>query len=417
MNTKEQIEIASIKLAIIQPAFNLTFPDESKAAYYRRISQTPVIMPDGSKITYKPGSMSCWESDYRKGGFDALLPKSRSDAGKSRKLDDDTISAIYRIKEQYPRINATEVYLKLISDGIIKKKDVSLATIQRFIKSHNLKGANNISMKDRKAFEEEYVCGMYQSDTLYGPYLTEDGFKRRTYCIMILDDKSRMIVGGKFFYADNAYNYQKVLKDAIASRGLPHKLYVDNGSPYKNEQLSLICGNLGINLIHTPVRDGAAKGKIERNFRTLRNRFLNIMDPNELSSIDELNSKLNDYINEHNNRYHSAIGMTPTERYISDIEYIKLPESKEWLDECFMNRIIRRVKNDSTITINKELYDVPMEFIRCSVEVRYLPDDMSNAYIWYENTKYPIRKTNKVENGKTKRNNPYSINYGGTEDV
>ena len=33
MNTKEQIEIASIKLAIIQPAFNLTFPDESKAAY------------------------------------------------------------------------------------------------------------------------------------------------------------------------------------------------------------------------------------------------------------------------------------------------------------------------------------------------------------------------------------------------
>ena len=104
---------------------------------------------------------------------------------------------------------------------------------------------------------------MYQGDSLYGPYIVENGIRRRTYLIMLLDDKSRMIVGGRFFYHDNAYHFQKVLKDAIATYGIPQKTYVDNGGPYKNEQLSLICGSLGIILIHTPVRDGASKGYVK----------------------------------------------------------------------------------------------------------------------------------------------------------
>ncbi len=79
---------------------------------------------------------------------------------------------------------------------------------------------------------------------------------------MIIDDHSRMIVGGEIFYNDNAYNYQKVLKSAIATYGLPDKIYMDNGMPYRNDQLKLILGSLGIIGAHTAVRDGASKGKV-----------------------------------------------------------------------------------------------------------------------------------------------------------
>lgn len=79
-----------------------------------------------------------------------------------------------------------------------------------------------------------------------------------------------------------------------------------------------------------------------------------------------------------------------------------------------MNRIKRLVRNDATVMIDKEMYDVPMEFIRTKVEIRYLPDAMEKAYIEYESKQYLIRKTNKVENGKTKRKNTYELNYGGT---
>jgi transposase InsO family protein len=416
-DNKKYIEEASIRLAIIQPAFNSTYPDTTKKAYYERIAEKPIKLPGGKEMKYSPGSLACWESAYRKGGFEALIPKERADAGTSRRLDDDAIAAIHQIHEKYPKINATEIYHKLIADGIIKKKQVSVTTVQRYIKKHNLKGASNPGIKDRKAFEEEFACGMYQADSLYGPHITENGQRRRTYCIMILDDKTRLIVGGRFFYADNSYNFQKVLKDAVATYGIPRKLYVDNGSPYKNEQLSLICGQLGTVLIHTPIRDGASKGKVERNFRTLRNRFLNVMDPNELNDINQLNEMLFTYIRKHNTTVHSATGYTPSDRYISDLSMVTLPKSPEWLNECFMNRVKRLVRNDATVTIDRTFYDVPMEFMRSRVEIRYLPDDMEHAYLYSEGKKHPIRKTNKVENSKTKRANNYELNYGGETNV
>ena len=265
MNQKElnhSIAIASMRLAVIQPAFNNTYPDMTKSAYYVRIAQQPFKLPDGREVRYTPGTFACWESDFRKGGFDALIPKERSDRGYTRKLDADMIARIYDLHEKYPRLTATGIRDKMITDGFIKETDASVSTFQRFIKKNNLKGASAPGQKDRKAFEEEFCTGMYQADTLYGPFLTENGTTRRTYCIMILDDKSRMIVGGKFFYQDNSVNFLQVFKEAVASHGIPSKLYVDNGASYKNSQLPLICGQLGTVLIHTPVRDGASKGKV-----------------------------------------------------------------------------------------------------------------------------------------------------------
>jgi len=413
---KKSIEEASIRLALIQPAYNGTYPDATKRAYFCRITEKPVRLPDGSEVRYSPGTLACWESDYRRHGFDALMPKTRNDSGKSRKLDDDTVAAIYRIRQEFPKINATQLRYKLIGEGIINSKDVSVSTVQRFVKNHNLKGAVNPNQKDRKAFEEEFACGMFQCDTMYGPYITEGGARRRTYLIMVLDDKTRLIAGGRFFYHDNAYNFQKVLKDSIKTYGIPAKIYVDSGSPYKNEQLSLICGNIGTVLIHTPVRDGASKGKCERNFRTLRNRFLNVLDLGGITSLELLNQKLFAYISQHNTTVHSATGETPAERYRKDLDRIKAPPSSGWLDECFMNRVSRRVQNDATVTIDKVLYDVPMQFIRSRVQIRYLPDDMEHAYIYHDNEKHFIRRTDKVENGKTKRCNPYAIDYGGGEN-
>jgi hypothetical protein len=81
-----------------------------------------------------------------------------------------------------------------------------------------------------------------------------------------------------------------------------------------------------------------------------------------------------------------------------------------------LNRVTRRVNLDSTISIDKVYYDVPMQFIRAKVEIRFLPDRMQDAYIFFEGRKYPIRKTNRVENGRTKRNNQNAIDYSRMED-
>ena len=416
MNQNElnnNIAVAGMKLASIQPALNNTYPDMNKKAYYVRIAKQPFKFPDGHEILYSPGTYACWESAFRKGGFDALIPKERSDKGHTRRLDADVIAKIYDLREKYPRLTATGIRDKMIMDGFIKESDASVATFQRFIKKNNLKGASAPGQKDRKAFEEEFATGMYQADTLYGPFITENGVPKRTYCIMILDDKSRMIVGGKFFYEDNSVNFLHVFKEAVASYGIPQKLYVDNGASYKNSQLPLICGQLGTILIHTPVRDGASKGKVERNFRTLRTRFLDALDPASVSSIGELNRLLVEYIRTHNTSEHSGTGMVPHTRYMEDIFRVKMPKSREWLNDCFLYRVKRKVRNDSTILLEKQMYDVPMEYIRCCVEIRYIPGDTDSVFIYEKDKRISIRLTDKVENSKTKRNNQYSLTYGG----
>jgi transposase InsO family protein len=219
-----------------------------------------------------------------------------------------------------------------------------------------------------------------------------------------------MIVGARFFYEDNAYNFQQVLKEAIARFGICEKLYVDSGSPYKNAQLSKICIALGIVERHTPIRDGAAKGKVERSFRTIKEGWLYGLDTTEVSNIEELNSKLRNYVNMRNNEVNRMIDCTPMERYRKHIDRIRFPKSQEWLDECFMNREIRKFYNDSTVSIDNVSYDVPMQFVGEKVEIRFLPGQMESAYIFYDNRHYPIHRTNRVENSRTKRET-LSIDY------
>lgn len=413
----EAVKIAHLRFAVIAPVIQGIFTEPTKTAYYKKVAVKPLKMPDGNEVLYNYNTFEKWENCYKRNGMDGLMPKVRSDFGVSRALPDTAIAEIFRIKQQFPRINATLIYSKLIADGFIQQSEVAVSAVQRFIKKNDLKSARNPNMKDRKAFEVEFPGHLYQADTCHSVYITEDGVKRKTYLFHIVDDHSRLIVGAKFFYNDNAYNFQIVLKEAIARYGLCNKLYTDNGSSYSNEQLTLILGSLGIVEIHAPVRDGAAKAKVERSFRTIKDTWLHGFDPSSVESLDELNRLLTDYVRMRNNSVNRDIGETPMERYSRHIERTRVPRSQEWLDECFMNRVIRRVNNDSTVSINSISYDVPMQFIRMKVEVRYLPNNLTSAYILYDGKRFPIHKTNKLENSYTKRENNLSIDYSMKGDV
>ena len=407
-NSVSPLETAHFRFALIAPVIQGLYPDQSEAAYYRRVTKEPLLRPDGTSYRYSPDTLERWTGLYRKHGMDALIPGTRSDKGVSRALSPAAVEEIYRLREKYPRITGTMIHQMLVCNHFVKST-VSVRAVQRFLKENDLKSARNPHIKDRRAFETpEFGC-LWQADTAYLPYITEDGRSRRTFLIMIIDDNSRLIVGGKIFYNDNAYNYQKVLKQAISTYGLPDKLYMDHGSSFENDQLTLILDSLGIIEAHAPVRDGAAKGKVERNFRTLRSRWLSTLDIDEIHSLDEFNNKLDAYIRQHNTTVHSATGETPVDRFLRTKDHVRVPESQEWIDQCFLNRITRKVNNDATITIDGVRYDVPQQFIGMRVEIRYLPDAMDNAFILYSDSRFPIIQTDKNANAVAKRNNNYPV--------
>ena len=100
-------------------------------------------------------------------------------------------------------------------------------------------------------------------------------------------------------------------------------MYVDNGSNYSSKEFSLICARLGTVLIHTPVRDGASKGKIERFFRTVRDQFL-VRDLSQIRSLQQLNVEFTRWLEDtYHQRVHSTLGMKPIDRFGLDLARVR----------------------------------------------------------------------------------------------
>ena len=107
----------------------------------------------------------------------------------------------------------------------------------------------------------------------------------------------------------------------------------------------------------------------------------------------------------HNTSVHGATKESPTDRYLRTKDHVRIPKSSEWLDECFLNRINRRVRKDSTLTIDGTSLDVPPQFVGMQVEVRYIPGRSDSAFILYGNIHFPLKITNKNSNAYVPRSN------------
>lgn len=226
MNPKEIQEIGLFRFSLIAPLVNDTYEAYSKMAYYRHIASQTHTHPSGKKVNYASNTIKSWYIAYTKNGIDGLLPKSRSDAGMPRAFSEAAADKIHDIKEKYPYITTKMVYQKLVEDNYIKPSEVSLASVYRYIRDHQLK-RNQIAPIERRAYEMEYSNDCWQGDTSHGPKIMINGRKVQTYLISLIDDKSRLIMHAEFFFHDNSVNLQSVFKKAIKKYGVPKKLFVD----------------------------------------------------------------------------------------------------------------------------------------------------------------------------------------------
>ena len=90
--------------------------------------------PDGKLHHYAPATIEKWYLDYQNHGFEGLVPKGRSDAGMSRKLDEELQERIRYFKTNNPRMSAAAIYRQLKSDGSVINGQVSESTVSRFVK-------------------------------------------------------------------------------------------------------------------------------------------------------------------------------------------------------------------------------------------------------------------------------------------
>jgi transposase InsO family protein len=188
--------------------------------------------------------------------------------------------------------------------------------------------------------------------------------------IAFIDDASRVLCHGEFFFEENVDTLVQALRAAFYKRGVPEQLLVDNGSIYSCQEITLICARVGCILRHTAVGDAAAKGKIERFFRRVRDQFL--IRKLDLSSLEALNRQFTDWVeNDYNATLHDALGMKPIDRFGIDLTRVRFLAPSEHSDELFFAEATRKVKKDNTFSFSGRRYETPVDLRDQKIQLRY----------------------------------------------
>ena len=404
MKQEQKQEIALMRYAAIAPlvaGLDESYPSQN--AFYEEAAAKGIPGPDGRMRHYAPAAIEKWYLNYKKYGFDALIPKARADAGMSRKLDEDLKEQIRYLKSNYPRMSAAAIFRQLSSNGSIALGEVSESTVCRFVNQIQLE-LKQTPNRDMRRYERPHINEVWCGDSSVGPRLTDDsGKKHRVYVIALIDDASRFITGIDVFFNDTFVNLLSVMKSAIAKYGRPKIFNFDNGKSYRNKQMELLAARIGTTLSYCQPYTPTGKAKIERWFRTMKDQWMAALDMRDFHSLDQLRASLLAYVQRYNQSPHSSLrGISPQERFFSEPEQIRrLPPERIGTD--FLLEIERRVSADSVVVIGQVEYEVDCRFARQRIRLRYSPDMKEIFIAEPDGSLTPIRLLNKQENASVKR--------------
>lgn len=353
----------------------------------REVSQLTFHDEEGTPHVFTWRTIQTWLSLYKQHGVQALVSRPRADKGKPRKLSPEQLQeAIEQVLPEFrdTRYNKMMIYRRAIERGALAPSDCSQTSFFRLVRQFDLlTPVAQTENKRRLAFSKQYANEMWQMDTLVGPYLKNGNTSTQAKLIAFIDDASRVVPHGQFFFAETTDNLIVALKAALYKRGIPQTLYVDNGAIYTSQEINQICARLGIVLCHTPVRDGAAKGKIERFFRTVRDQFL--LQQLDLSSLEVLNRQFHHWVeNDYNARVHGTLQMKPIDRFGLDLQRLRFLNPLEATDELFYVEQERTVRKDNTFGINNTRYEAPRDLADRVINVRYNRANPDRIVVYYK---------------------------------
>jgi putative transposase len=321
-------------------------------------------------------TIQTWYYRYKNHGITGMTHQPRKDKGQVRKCTpEELLEALNAAKPHFhnQRTNRRALYRFCIEKGLLHPGRLAQTTFYRFLREYDLLAPASEENKKRLAFSMKYANQLWQADTMFGPY-ADTGMsaagRKQTKLIAFIDDASRVLCHGQFFFDENVDTLVQALRAAFYKRGVPEQLLVDNGSIYCSQEITLICARVGCLLRHTAVRDAAAKGKIERFFRRVRDQFL--VRKLDLSSLETLNRQFTDWVeHDYNAVEHDALGMKPIDRFGIDLARVRFLAPSEHSDELFHAEATRKVKKDNTFSFQSRRYETPVDLRDKEIQLRY----------------------------------------------
>lgn len=363
-----------------------------------------------------------WSTVYRT--IQADLPtsrKTRSDAGTSRSLDEQTLGDLAAIVAQYDYDAELAIDTLNANRAAAGEAEVEIhpETLRRHLRRLGVSRRENAQdLRVHRRWEAPHPGYLWQMDSTVAASWwidTDDtvGYeapvtlnktkagngKPRIWLLGIVDDHTR-VRWARFYTANSALAWRDMLIRAMRgfspdlekwpAFGIPERVYTDQDSAMKSAVMSQMLELLAIErLLAMPSTEqetnAQAKGKVERFLGVLLHGFEKTVRAKRVSHLSELNRLLFQHLAWLNGRRHAETGEAPFERWLKKRDVRVLPP------EEVMGRVLRRevervVAADVSIALDGKTYQLPrrapfVDQIKKKVTVLYHEADLSKISV------------------------------------
>ncbi|WP_405176982.1 DDE-type integrase/transposase/recombinase [Nocardia sp. NBC_01377] len=365
--------IGLFRYMLIREAADPSLTSRQRGALVRKLAAEPHTDPDGRVVRLTRWTLDRWIALWRREGFDALVPSPRQSQPRTPPEVFELASAL---KKENPARSAAQIQ-RILRAQLGWSPDER--TLQRmFIRTGLTALHAPIEPAAFGRFEAGHPNEMWTGDALHGPRI--DG--RKTYLFAFIDDHSRAIVGHRWGFAEDTVRLAAALRPALAARGIPQYIYVDNGSAFVDSWLLRACAKLGIKLIHSQPGRPQGRGKIERFFRTVNGEFTVEIAAGDgevgrrITDLAEMNRLFTAWVETvYHRRTHSETGMAPMARWMEGAPF-PVPAPGD-LAEAFRWSEHRTVSKTALVSLHGNRYQVDPALNGRRVELVFDPFDLS----------------------------------------
>ena len=215
IDDKTREAIALFRYGVIADLLHREAGQRGLYALLNEKAQREYEIPGTRRVRVAAETIRGWLSVYRDGGFDALRPKPRRDEGQPRAIAQEIADLLCQIKEETPALSIRTLIEQVrTKSGLGDELVLAPATVHRLLSRQGLmdKRPTEPTSKDRRRFAYENAGELWMSDVMHGPAVaTENGRRRKSYLIALLDDATRVVPYAAFMLSENTTAFLPVL--------------------------------------------------------------------------------------------------------------------------------------------------------------------------------------------------------------
>jgi putative transposase len=365
-------QVALWRYQLIREAGDPALSTRARGRLVRALAGTAHPGPFGADVAVSRATVDRWIKAWRAGGFDALLPPRRQ---VSPRTAAEVLDLAAALKRERPERTAAQVARILRSHSGWSPSERTL--LRHFARLELTTRPDGRAPQAFGRFEAARPNVRWTGDALHGPAVAG----RKTFLFCFVDDHSRAVMGARWGYFEDTVRLAVALRRALASRGVPDSIYVDNGSAFVDAALKRAAAKLAIRIIHSMPGRPQGRGKIERFFETVRGQFLvEVGDGSGIANLDEMNRLFTAWVETvYHQRVHTETGQPPLQRWLAGAPFAQ--PTPQQLYEAFLWSEHRQVRKTATVSLLGTAYCVDPFLVGRRVELVFDPFDMAHVEV------------------------------------